>query len=119
MINKLNGLKEGDRVRIHAEGRMEEIGYFAAGIRLDGGDGQTSFLKEEIDAPTFKIELLERGCPSSLKEAANAIIRARDHFAKHGVYDPSDYHPADDYSFDDWAADLLETALAAQESADG
>lgn len=48
-----------------------------------------------------------------LPEAARAIIRARDFYAEHGAYNLHDFHPEPDQSFDDWAADILETALAA------
>ena len=50
---------------------------------------------------------------SNLVAAARAIIRARDFYAEHGTFDESDFHPDADQQFDDWAADLLETALAA------
>lgn len=51
--------------------------------------------------------------PGNLVDAARAIIRARDHMAEHGNYDPTDFAPGTDQSFDDWAADILETALGA------
>lgn len=50
---------------------------------------------------------------ATLVEAARAIIRARDFFAEHTAYDPADFHPEADQGFDDWASDILETALAA------
>lgn len=49
---------------------------------------------------------------SNLVEAARAIIRARNYHAEHGCYDTKDFHPDEDQSFDDWAADILETVLA-------
>jgi hypothetical protein len=52
--------------------------------------------------------------PRNLVEAASAIVRARDYFADHGEYDANDFHPDEDQLFDDWAADILETALAAE-----
>lgn len=48
---------------------------------------------------------------SNLESAARAIIRARDHFSEHGRYDQGGFGPDADQQFDDWAADILETAL--------
>lgn len=53
-----------------------------------------------------------------LHDAAKAIIRARDYHAEHGRYDAADFHPGEDQSFDDWAADILETAAAADAAPD-
>jgi hypothetical protein len=44
--------------------------------------------------------------------AARAIVHQRDHKAAHGAYDRTTFCPDLDQEFDDWAADILETALA-------
>lgn len=51
---------------------------------------------------------------ANLVEAARAIVRARDYFAVQCRYDETDFHPEADQCFDDWAADILETALNAE-----
>lgn len=53
----------------------------------------------------------------TLIDAANAIIRARNFCAAHGHYDEKDFSPSEDQTFDDWASDILQTALATDEQA--
>lgn len=58
----------------------------------------------------------------TLIEAAKAIIHQRDYYAEHVEYDKTTYFPDVDgdtmtqQCFDDWAADILETALATDAS---
>lgn len=42
-----------------------------------------------------------------------AIVKQRNHYAEHGKYADDHLRPADDQSFDDWAADLASTIIAA------
>lgn len=54
--------------------------------------------------------------PSKLNDAAAAIIYQRDHHAEAGKYDATTLRPKRGQCFDDWAADILEQALEADES---
>lgn len=51
---------------------------------------------------------------NDLVDAAKAIVYQRDYFAANGRYDASRPNPAaePEQEFDDWAADILATALA-------
>jgi hypothetical protein len=48
----------------------------------------------------------------ALIDAARAIVHQRDYFADFGEYDIAELRPAPDQSFDDWAADMLESVLS-------
>lgn len=49
---------------------------------------------------------------NNLIDACQAIIRCHEYVVEHRAYNPTDAHPGDDQSFDNWSADILETALA-------
>ena len=49
-----------------------------------------------------------------LAEALRAIREQRDHHAEHGHYRPGTM--SDDQCFDDWAADIADTVLAAYDA---
>ena len=69
------------------------------------------------DMESRALAMIEEPAPvasNELVNAANAIIRARDFWAENGKYNPRDFAPGADQEFDDWAADILQTALAAQ-----
>lgn len=46
-----------------------------------------------------------------LQQAALAVVRQRDHWAEFGTWAKDEPGPSGDQCFDDWAADLLETAM--------
>lgn len=60
-MDKLNGIKPGDRVRVTFEGVVVEVGGDWLGVTVDGGDTiSCTFSAEDIKSPHFHIERIEK-----------------------------------------------------------
>ena len=59
MTNDLDGIKEGDRVRVTMEGEVQSVDGDFLAVVIVKGEGNCIFTAEERRSPGFKLERIE------------------------------------------------------------